>query len=131
MDTLLFRNARVIDPSQNLDRVCDVLCKCGKIAELGQNISCGDAVTIEASGLTLAPGLIDLHTHLRDPGFTEKEDILTGCEAAAAGGVTTLCAMPNTRPACDTPQTIAYILEKAKRARVLFPTTAYPWQRQS
>lgn len=117
MDTLLFRNARVIDPSQNLDRVCDMLCKNGKIAELGQNISCGDAVTIEASGLTLAPGLIDLHTHLRDPGFTEKEDILTGCEAAAAGGVTTLCAMPNTRPACDTPQTIAYILEKAANAK--------------
>lgn len=117
MDTLLFRNARVIDPSQNLDRVCDVLCKDGKIADVGQHISCGDAVTIEASGLTLAPGLIDLHTHLRDPGFTEKEDILTGCEAAAAGGVTTLCAMPNTRPACDTPQTIAYILEKAANAK--------------
>lgn len=117
MDTLLFQNARVIDPSQKIDRICDVLCKNGKIAELGQNISCGDAVTIEASGLILAPGLIDLHTHLRDPGFTEKEDILSGCEAAAAGGVTTLCAMPNTRPVCDTPQTIAYVRERAANAK--------------
>ena len=117
MADLLFKNARVVDPSQNLNRVCDVLCKNGKIAFIGKNIESNGATVIDASGLLLAPGLIDLHTHMRDPGFTEKEDIFTGCAAAAAGGVTTLCAMPNTRPACDNPETIQYILDKAKNAK--------------
>ncbi len=117
MVDLLFKNARVVDPSQNLDRICDVLCKDGTVAFIGENIVCSNAVTIDASGLILAPGLIDLHTHLRDPGFTEKEDIVTGCAAAAAGGVTTLCAMPNTLPACDTPETIRYVLQKAENAQ--------------
>lgn len=117
MVDLLFKNARVVDPSQNLDRICDVLCKDGTVAFIGENIVCSNVVTIDASGLILAPGLIDLHTHLRDPGFTEKEDILTGCAAAAAGGVTTLCAMPNTLPACDTPETIRYVLQKAENAQ--------------
>lgn len=117
MTDLLFKNARVVDPSQNLNRVCDVLCKDGVIADIDENIVCSSAVEIDASGLIVAPGLIDLHTHLRDPGFTEKEDILTGCAAAAAGGVTALCAMPNTNPTCDSPETIQYILEKAKNAK--------------
>lgn len=117
MVDLLFKNARVVDPSQNLDRICDVLCKDGTVAFIGENIVCNNVVTIDASGLILAPGLIDLHTHLRDPGFTEKEDIVTGCAAAAAGGVTTLCAMPNTRPTCDTPETIRYVLQKAEKAQ--------------
>ena len=117
MADLLFKNARVVDPSQNLNRVCDVLCKNGTIAFIGKNIESNGATVIDASGLLLAPGLIDLHTHMRDPGFTEKEDIFTGCAAAAAGGVTTLCAMPNTRPACDNPETIQYILDKAKNAK--------------
>lgn len=117
MVDLLFKNARIVDPSQKLDRICDVLCKDGTVAFIGENIVCCNAVTIDASGLILAPGLIDLHTHLRDPGFTEKEDILTGCAAAASGGVTTLCAMPNTLPACDTPETIRYVLHKAENAQ--------------
>lgn len=117
MVDLLFKNARVVDPSQKLDRICDVLCKDGTVAFIGENIVCSTAVMIDASGLILAPGLIDLHTHLRDPGFTEKEDIITGCAAAAAGGVTTLCAMPNTLPACDTPETIRYVLQKAEKAQ--------------
>lgn len=117
MSAFLFQNARVIDPSQNMDVVCDLLCRDGKIAAVGQDLPADGAKRIDASGLILAPGLIDLHTHLRDPGFTEKEDILTGCAAAAAGGVTTLCAMPNTKPTCDTPEIITYILEKAKNAK--------------
>lgn len=117
MSAFLFQNARVIDPSQNMDVVCDLLCSDGKIAAVGQGLPADGAKRIDASGLILAPGLIDLHTHLRDPGFTEKEDILTGCAAAAAGGVTTLCAMPNTKPTCDTPEIITYILEKAKNAK--------------
>lgn len=117
MSDLLFKNARVIDPSQRLNSVCDVLVKNGKIAEIGQNIISDMPTVIDASGLVLAPGLIDLHTHLRDPGFTDKEDIITGCNAAAAGGVTTLCAMPNTSPVCDTPEIVKYMLEKAKKAK--------------
>lgn len=117
MSAFLFQNARVIDPSQNMDVVCDLLCRDGKIAAVGQSLPADGAKRIDASGLILAPGLIDLHTHLRDPGFTEKEDILTGCAAAAAGGVTTLCAMPNTKPTCDTPEIITYILENAKNAK--------------
>lgn len=117
MTAILFTHARVVDPSQNTDCVCDVLCRDGKITQVGANIVCEDARKIDASGLILAPGLIDIHTHLRDPGFTQKEDILTGCAAAAAGGITTLCAMPNTSPVCDTPETIQYVLEKSKEAK--------------
>ncbi len=117
MSDILFTNARVIDPSQNMDCVCNVFCKNGKIAQIGKNTVFENARQIDASGLILAPGLVDIHTHLRDPGFTEKEDIYTGCAAAAAGGVTTLCAMPNTNPTCDTTETVQYILEKAKSAK--------------
>lgn len=116
MAQLLFQNARVVDPSQNLDAVCDVLCRDNRIAQIGQGLCADSATVIHASGLILAPGLVDLHVHLRDPGFTEKENILSGCKAAAAGGVTTLCAMPNTRPACDTPETVRYVLEQARQA---------------
>lgn len=121
MADLLFKNARVIDPSQRLDSVCDLLVKDGRIEQIGQDLTSGTANVISASGLILAPGLIDLHVHLRDPGFTDKEDIISGCEAAAAGGVTTLCAMPNTNPVCDNPETIKYIIDKSKsaKARVL------------
>ncbi len=116
MAQLLFQNARVVDPSQNLDAVCDVLCRDNRIVQIGQGLCADSATVIHASGLILAPGLVDLHVHLRDPGFTEKEDVLSGCKAAAAGGVTTLCAMPNTRPACDTPETVRYVLGQARQA---------------
>ena len=76
-----------------------------------------DCKTIDGSGLYAAPGLVDMHVHLRDPGFTDKEDIMTGCKSAAAGGVTSLLAMPNTKPAVDTPETVKYILDKAKKCR--------------
>ncbi len=79
---------------------------------------------LEASGLYCAPGLVDMHVHLRDPGQTQKEDIASGCRAAAAGGVTSLACMPNTVPACDTPETVAYILEKAKNAAARY----IPWR---
>lgn len=117
MTDLLFKNARVVDPSQSMDTLCDVQISGGKIAKIGTNLSQdGPTTAIDASGLVLAPGLIDLHVHLRDPGLTEKEDILSGCRAAAAGGVTTLCAMPNTNPVCDNAETIRYIIEKSKQA---------------
>lgn len=116
MEKLLIRQARLIDPSQELDTVGDVLIEDGKIVKLGRGIEASDAQVLEAHGLVAAPGLVDMHVHLRDPGQTQKEDIFTGCRAAAAGGVTSVLAMPNTIPAADNVKTIQYILEKAEQA---------------
>ena len=93
----------------------DILIEDGKIAALGGEIL-ADAETIQAHGLLAAPGLVDMHVHLRDPGFTQKEDIVTGCLAAASGGVTSLLAMPNTNPVVDNVKTIFYILDRAEHA---------------
>lgn len=115
MATLLIRNARCIDPSQNLDKVMNILIEGTVIKELDTAQTQADKV-IEGKGLMIAPGLVDMHVHLRDPGQTEKEDIFTGCRAAAAGGVTSLLAMPNTVPTVDSIAVIQSILEKAKHA---------------
>ena len=88
----------------------------GVIAKLGKDLNESAHFVIDGSRLTALPGLFDMHVHLRDPGFTDKEDIYTGCRAAAAGGVTSLLCMPNTKPAVDTPETVRYILDKAKTA---------------
>ena len=112
--TLLIKNARVIDPSQKLDTKSDILIKNGKLADIGE-FDVADRV-IDAKGLIAAPGLVDMHVHLRDPGQTRKEDIISGCKASAAGGVTSLLAMPNTNPTVDNPDTVRYILEKAENA---------------
>lgn len=116
MGTLLIQNARVIDPSQNLNQTMDILTENGKIKAVGSSLTAEAEEIMDASGLVAAPGLVDMHVHLRDPGFTHKEDILTGCAAAAAGGVTSLLAMPNTNPTADTPEIVRYILEKAENA---------------
>lgn len=113
--TLLIKNPRVIDPSQNLDKVMDILVEDGKIKEYG-TFEAADKI-IDATGLIAAPGLVDIHVHLRDPGQTEKEDIITGCNAAAAGGVTSLLAMPNTNPTIDNAKTVKYVIDKAKDAK--------------
>lgn len=109
----LIQNVRIVDPMNNRDEVGDLLIKDGVIAPLGTEIN---PQMIDGTGLIAIPGLVDMHTHLRDPGFTDKEDILTGCKAAAAGGVTSLLAMPNTNPTVDTPEVVQYILDKAKNA---------------
>ncbi|MFQ9872290.1 MAG: amidohydrolase family protein [Oscillospiraceae bacterium] len=101
MNNRIIKNARVVDPSQGLDEVLDILIQNGKIAGLGHGFPQKDAQVLDAKGLTAIPGLVDMHVHLRDPGFTHKEDILTGCEAAAAGGVCTVACM-HTKPAADT-----------------------------
>ncbi len=113
---LLIKNGHIISPQNHLDTICDILIENGRITELNENISANCEI-IDAAGKVVLPGLIDMHVHLRDPGFTHKEDILTGCEAAAAGGVTAVACMPNTNPAVDTPETVQYILEKAKKAK--------------
>ena len=101
------------------DSIRDVLIDDGKITKIAENITqTDDMEIINADGLVIAPGLVDMHVHFRDPGFTYKEDILTGAAAAAAGGVTTCACMPNTVPTADCPEIIEYIIDKAKEAQV-------------
>ena len=115
MGDLLIKNAVVVSPDNGINEKLDILVKDGKIAELGKNLSC-ECEIVNAEGLYAVPGFVDMHVHLRDPGQTHKEDIFSGCRAAAAGGVTSLLAMPNTIPTTDNAQTVKYIVEKAKAA---------------
>lgn len=124
-DNLIIKNARVIDPSQSIDRVADIVIENSKIKSICDNADCCGYTVIDAKGLIAAPGLVDMHVHLRDPGFTHKEDILTGCEAAAAGGVCSMVCMPNTKPVCDNAEIINYIKDKAKDAKAkVYPAAA-------
>ncbi len=110
MVSMLIRNGRLIDPAADVNAACDLLLESGRVAAIAAPCSLdtqafgSGAVTIDATGLTVAPGLIDIHVHLREPGQTWKETIATGTAAAAAGGFTTVCAMPNTVPVNDTPE---------------------------
>ena len=113
---LLIRNGRVLDPYTNINAQMDILIgDDGVIRELGPRLdaSAGCAV-YDAAGLTVSPGFVDGHVHFRDPGQTEKEDVLTGAAAAAAGGYATVICMANTLPTCDTPEIIRYVTDKAK-----------------
>ncbi len=117
MKDILIKNAQVVSPADNINEICDILIRDGKIASVGTNPAVGsEAEIIDAGGLYAVPGLVDMHVHLRDPGQTAKEDIISGCRAAAAGGVTSLLAMPNTIPTVDSAETVKYILDKAKDA---------------
>ena len=104
----LIKGARVIDPANGLDAVRDLLIQGGKVAGIGESLSCEDIPTIDAAGLTVTPGFVDLHCHLREPGFEYKETIATGARAAVRGGFTTVCSMANTDPVTDNPATVAY-----------------------
>ena len=110
MSTTVIRNGRIIDPANQRDEAADLFILDGKIAARAHD---SNAEVIDATGLIVAPGLIDLHVHLREPGFGWKETIETGARAAAAGGFTTIVCMPNTSPAADSPGTIAWITERA------------------
>ena len=99
---VLIRGARVVDPAQSLDQVGDVLLRDGLVAAVGYNLNADEAEVIEATGQIVCPGFIDLHCHLREPGYEAKETIATGTAAAAAGGFTIVCCMPNTLPVLDT-----------------------------
>ena len=116
MADYLIRGARVMDPSSGFDGVADVWIENGVIAAVGKDLTADGAAVIDGAGLVAAPGLVDLHVHLRDPGQTHKEDVFTGCRAAAAGGVTSVFAMPNTTPALDSPDVIEALLKKAVTA---------------
>ena len=122
--TVWIRGARVIDPSQGLDQIGDLLLREGKIAQVGQVEAADADLVIDGEGLVAAPGLVDMHVHLRDPGLTYKEDVLSGCRAAAAGGVTSLLAMPNTKPPMDDPALVRDLLARAQEADATVYTAA-------
>lgn len=115
---ILIKQSRVIDPSQKLDGVFDVLISNDKIAEIKKNITEKADRKINAEGKIIAPGLIDMHTHLREPGEEHKETIATGVRAAIAGGFTTVCAMPNTKPTCDNQALVEFVLARAREAKL-------------
>ena len=112
---LLIKGGRVIDPSQGLDDTLDVLVENGIVKEIGTGLAVPAGVEIvDAAGKDVVPGLIDMHVHLRDPGLEYKEDIVSGTRAAAAGGFTSICCMPNTKPTIDNKAIASYIINKAK-----------------
>lgn len=116
MSDILLKNGRIIDPANNRDEIADVLIQNNKIAQIAPHITASDAQTIDVTGKLVTPGLIDMHVHLRDPGFPEKETIQSGCQSAAAGGFTSVACLPNTNPTLDSPEIITYILDRAKSA---------------
>jgi len=115
---LIIRGGRVIDPASNTDAIKNVVIENGRIVRLqsGAETRNPDSEIIDASGMWVVPGLIDMHTHLREPGHEYKETIATGCAAAAAGGFTSICCMPNTTPVNDNQSVTDYILKKAREA---------------
>jgi dihydroorotase len=123
---LLFQGGRIVDPSQGLDRKADLLVENGIVERLGRVTRNKSWEVINASGLILAPGFIDMHVHLREPGGEGKETIQTGSEAAAAGGFTSIACMPNTNPVNDSPALTRYILERARQTNLInvFPIGA-------
>jgi len=113
--SLLLRGGRVIDPANNLDAVQDVLLAHGKIERLGRSLEAPEGTeVVDASGKIVCPGFIDMHVHLREPGYEYKETVATGTRAAAAGGFTAVCCMANTNPVNDNGAVTDYILAKAK-----------------
>ena len=114
---LLLRNGRIVDPANAVDERADLLIQEGRIARIGRRLEPPpDAEIVDVSGRLVVPGLIDMHVHLRDPGYPEKETVRTGCRAAAAGGFTAVACMPNTNPPADSPEVVREILEKARTA---------------
>ncbi len=112
---ILIRNGRVIDPASQTDGTADVLIADGRIVGVAQNLASPNAEVFDATGLVVAPGFIDMHVHLREPGFEHAETIESGSRAAAAGGFTSVCAMPNTKPVNDSATVTSYIVERARR----------------
>ncbi len=123
---LYLTNGHVVDSKNGIDETLDIRIKDGVIAELGKTLFIPEnSNVINCHGLTVIPGICDMHVHLRDPGQTHKEDIYTACEAAAAGGVTAVACMPNTTPPIDNAEIVSYILEKAKTAKAkVYPVGA-------
>jgi dihydroorotase len=127
MNPTLLRNGRIIDPANRRDETGDLLIVGGRIAEKSEIRNPKSEISeIDCTGLVIAPGLIDLHVHLREPGQSAKETIASGAKAAAAGGFTSIVCMPNTSPSIDSPSVVTWVLEKAKAEACVnvFPTGA-------
>jgi dihydroorotase len=118
MSKLVIRGARVVDPSQDLDRIADLLIEDGKIVAAGGSIPAGGAEIVDARGLVAVPGFVDMHVHLREPGFEYKETVASGTRAAAAGGFTAVASMANTHPVNDCAAVTEFIRKKAAEARM-------------
>ncbi len=112
---ILIKNGRVIDPRNNIDKVMDIYIRDGIIWDMEEEMDAGDFDVLDASGLVVAPGFVDMHCHLRDPGFEYKEDICTGTKSAAMGGFTSVACMPNTKPVIDSEAVVTYIKHKAEQ----------------
>ena len=123
MDMLL-KNGKVVDPVTGTEAVLDVLIRDDKIAAVGEGLTADDAKVIDAAGWVVAPGLVDTHVHFRDPGFTYKEDILTGAAASARGGFTTVIMMANTNPTISTVETLQANIEKGRKTGIHVLQTA-------
>src|SRR5437016_8584800 len=123
---IVIRNGRVIDPASHTDCVADVLIADGRIAGVAPGLSSPNAEVYDATGMIVAPGFIDMHVHLREPGFEHAETIESGARAAAAGGFTSVCCMPNTKPVNDSAMVTSYIVEQARKRAVVnvFPIGA-------
>jgi dihydroorotase len=116
---LLLKGGRIVDPTQNFDEIADILIEDGIISEIGETIRTTEVEIFDAQGLVIAPGLVDMHVHLREPGLEAKEDIASGTRAAAAGGFTTIACMPNTNPAVDSAILVSGILQRAQAEGVV------------
>ncbi len=117
-ETILIKGGRILDPKNEIDMVGDILVKDGHVAEVCSGIKEDTDRIIDATGMYVMPGLIDLHVHLRDPGLTEKETVETGCAAAINGGFTTIFAMPNTKPVADNPEVIRDVQERGAKSGI-------------
>lgn len=113
-ESILIRGGRLIDPANGIDGQLDLLLEDGRVAAIGEGLDAQGARVIDAAGRVVAPGFIDMHCHLRDPGLEYKEDIVSGTRAAARGGFTGVCCMPNTKPVNDSAAVTRYIIEKAE-----------------
>src|SRR5579863_7342364 len=124
--SIVIKNGRVIDPASQTDTIADVLIVDGRIAGVGPDLSSPNAEIFDATGMIVAPGFIDMHVHLREPGFEHAENIESGSRAAAAGGFTSVCCMPNTKPVNDSVTVTSYIVERARRKAIVnvFPIGA-------
>lgn len=122
---LLIQNGRVIDPANNIDDILDLMVCEDRIAAVGKGLTPKEGMrVIDASGMVVCPGLVDVHVHFRDPGLTHKEDILTGSASAARGGFTTVVCMANTKPVVDDVDTLSYVIEKGSEAPIRVHTVA-------
>ena len=113
---LLIKHGRLVDPVGGIGGIMDILIENGRVSVIGNGVNDPEAEIVDASGMVVSAGLVDMHVHFREPGYEYKETIETGCAAAARGGITAVACMPNTKPVIDTPEQIAYVKQKAAQA---------------